>query len=265
MDDIKNISELKSAMDLLGNEQFIVNQKNPKYNNEIETRLASLKQVMNYFANSINSIINTFIPTGTVQAYAGDIDKIDIINGWLLCNGQQVSKELHSSLYNIIKDYYTPAGVTPATDKFYLPDLKGKAVMGFCNFKTPYKLAGAKVFNDGVKLGKLDGYFSHKLNEDEIPSHNHGVFEHTHLYFDYFKVNDAGRSMGDDRDSECDFVNNRDYPGIGEFLKHLKGKKAKDEFYSDTLKSQGSVDDSIGDEPHNNVQPSLVLNYIIKT
>ena len=94
---------------------------------------------------------------------------------------EQVSKELHSSLYNIIKDYYTPAGVTPATDKFYLPDLKGRAVMGFCNYKTPYKLTDAKAFKDGVKLGEPDGYFSHKLNEDEIPSHNHGVFEHAHL------------------------------------------------------------------------------------
>jgi microcystin-dependent protein len=265
MDDIKNISELKTAIDFLGNEQFIINQKNPKFNNEIETRLASLKQIMNYFATSINSIINTFIPIGTIQAYAGTIDKIDAIDGWLLCNGQQVSKKLHESLYNILKDTYTPKDAVPANDKFYLPNLKGRTVMGFCNFNSPYNIPAFKEFNGNITHGQYGGYFSHKLTEDEIPSHNHGVYEHSHLYFDYFKVNDAGRSMGGDSDSECDFINWREFPGLGQFIRHLKGLNARKEFYSDTLKSEGTVDDSVGDESHNNVQPSLVLNYIIKT
>jgi microcystin-dependent protein len=267
MDDLKKVSEFRFAYELSGDENFLINQKNPKIKNLIETKIASLKQIMDFFAKTINAVVDNHIPTGTIHAYAGEILKMDSIEGWLPCNGTQIPKKFYSKLYDVIGDMYKPDDL-PAynSDKFHLPNMKGMTIMGFCNFKKPYINESLKAIRQNIELAKTYGEFSHKLTEDEIPIHSHNPFNHVHKYFDFYRVFETQQSMGGDTDIKCDWVNNRDFPGVRDVVwRHLKDKKINDEFYSKTTEWGGNLGFIGNSLPHNNTQPSVVMNYIIKT
>jgi microcystin-dependent protein len=61
------------------------------------------------------------IPTGIILPFAGSI----LPNGWLICDGRSLSKTQYFSLYNTIGDVY---GST-ATE-FNIPDLRGRVILG---------------------------------------------------------------------------------------------------------------------------------------
>ena len=62
-------------------------------------------------------------PTGTVHAFAG----INAPNGWLLCNGQAVSRSSFSKLFSVISTRY---GGGNGSTTFNLPDLRDKFIEG---------------------------------------------------------------------------------------------------------------------------------------
>lgn len=268
MDDITKISELKSASKLEGSEYIVVNQEN--IDNIIETRIASIQQILKYFKNNIDDFLNLYVPAGTIQAYSGNIEYIDQIEGWLVCDGSQISKIEYNNLYSVIGAKYQPAGSKVESDKFYLPNLKGKLIMGFCNLKQPYTpntSPGDPPWKElPIDMGKTVGKYSHKLTRSETPSHSHIIQEHTHKFFDYFRYNDTwGKSALDNE------VWRRYIPkGKCEEAKqnvdlHLAGKQADLKYYDTTLLGNAGTLDSVGgDKYHSNVQPSIPMNYIIK-
>ena len=54
-------------------------------------------------------------PVGAVTCYAG----VTIPDGWLFCNGSEVSKEAYSALYSVIGNNY---GSASNPENFVLPD-----------------------------------------------------------------------------------------------------------------------------------------------
>lgn len=67
--------------------------------------------------------VNEFIcKTGTVISFAGSV----IPNGWLLCNGAEVSKTTYAELYAVIGDGYG----TASSGKFKLPNATDRVVQG---------------------------------------------------------------------------------------------------------------------------------------
>lgn len=66
----------------------------------------------------------TLTPVGTVQAYAGATAP----QGYLLCQGQAVSKSEYAELYLVIGDLYSKP--EDAEDIFRVPDLRDKFVQG---------------------------------------------------------------------------------------------------------------------------------------
>lgn len=66
----------------------------------------------------------TLTPVGTVQAYAGATAP----QGYLLCQGQAVSKSEYAELYLVIGDLYTKP--EDAEDIFRVPDLRGRVTQG---------------------------------------------------------------------------------------------------------------------------------------
>ncbi|WP_289079194.1 tail fiber protein [uncultured Thalassospira sp.] len=170
------------------------------------------------------------VPTGALLPFAGVVAP----SGYLICDGGEVSKELFADLYAVIGDAFGVAGV--GTD-FKLPDMRGRAPVG----------AG---LGDGLSdrvLGAFGGEEAHQLTVDEMPNHNHGGVTSTNGNHSHSAVGGS--------------------PSTGALIE-MSGQAY--------LRSQGSVSTSSsgahnhtisaqgGDQPHNNMQPFVVINYIIK-
>jgi microcystin-dependent protein len=170
------------------------------------------------------------VPTGAVLPFAGAVAP----SGYLICDGGEVSKELFADLYAVIGDAF---GVAAVGTDFKLPDMRGRAPVG----------AG---LGDGLSdrvLGAVGGEEAHQLTVDEMPNHNHGGVTSTNGNHSHSTVGGS--------------------PSTGALIE-MSGQAY--------LRSQGSVSTSSagahnhtisaqgGDQPHNNMQPFLVMNYIIK-
>ena len=89
-------------------------------------------------------ILPISVPVGTVVPYAGpveeDPEKASIRRlrlaqqGWLLCDGSEVSKTLWRELYELIQDTY---GKPSSADNFVLPDYRGAFLRGVSGDRNP--------------------------------------------------------------------------------------------------------------------------------
>lgn len=103
-------------------------------------------------------------PAGVIEIYAGAV----LPDGYLLCNGQDVSIADYAELYKAIGDMYNLApnwsGVTsaPPVGRFKIPDLRSRFVVGYNGDDADYNT-----------LGKAGGAKNVTLSVDQIPAHNH--------------------------------------------------------------------------------------------
>ena len=67
--------------------------------------------------------VTTLTPTGSVLAFAGSSAPA----GWMLCDGQPISRTTYSALFAVIGTTY---GVGDGASTFNLPDLRGRAIAG---------------------------------------------------------------------------------------------------------------------------------------
>lgn len=94
---------------------------------------------------------------GEIKMWAGDT----IPEGWLLCDGSEVSKTDYPYLYKAIGDLW---GVPNSSSNFKLPNLAGKVPVGYNSADT-----------DFAPVGHTDGEKTHTLTEDEMPKHRHSL------------------------------------------------------------------------------------------
>ena len=99
------------------------------------------------------------IPIGTIMQYAG----FTAPQGYLLCEGQALSKTDYAELYAIIGNYF---GGTET--EFYLPDLRERVPVGRNSAKTDYA------------LGETGGTATVTLTIEQMPSHTHIQNSHNH-------------------------------------------------------------------------------------
>lgn len=108
------------------------------------------------------------VPVGTLQPYLGLVPP----KGYLVCQGQLVSKITYSKLYEICGDTF---GVSTETH-FYLPDLRGKTLAGYDENDTAMntigKLLGQKTHTH-TSAAHTHTTGNHTLTIAEMPAHNH--------------------------------------------------------------------------------------------
>ena len=171
--------------------------------------------------------ISAILPTGTVMPFAGS----SAPTGFLFCDGREYSETgTYSNLFSVIGSFYTKNNETAG--HFRVPDLQGRVVAGRDNMSgtSADRLTTSSAANiDGVTLGATGGDEEHTLLSSES-----GLPDHTH-------PNGA-------RDGSSGDIENL-APNGGEFS------------------TSGSVTGGAQDASaaHNNVQPTIILNYIIKT
>lgn len=166
------------------------------------------------------------VPVGSVADYAGSTAP----DGWLLCYGQAVSRTTYADLYTAIGTTY---GVGDGSTTFNLPDLRGRVVAGKDDMggASADRLTDQSGGLDGDTLGDTGGAETHTLlsSESGVPAHTHG-----------FTDNDFGGSV----------------------YSSASGSSFGSSSQSDTTDANTPADAS---SAHNNVQPTIILNKIIKT
>lgn len=101
-------------------------------NFELLDRLFSMEnkgflELRREFKDALESLKEEICPVGTIQAFA--FNKIP--QGWLVCNGQSVSRVSYPKLYAVIGNTFTTGTSLNAHDLFKLPDLRGRFVRGW--------------------------------------------------------------------------------------------------------------------------------------
>ena len=148
-------------------------------------------------------------------------------SGWLECDGSAVSRSTYSVLFAAIG---TTWGSGDGVNTFNLPDLRGRAPIG----------RGTGSGLSARTLAQQVGAETHTLSEAEMPTHNHGITDPGHFHgaatqgSGYTATNGANGNRADFGNTTTNFTNI-------------------------------SINNAGSSNAHNNMQPSLVVLYIIKT
>ena len=172
-------------------------------------------------------------PAGMVSPYAGS----SAPTGWLMCDGSNVSRSTYATLFSAIG---TTHGSGDGSSTFGIPDIRGRVVAGRESSSTLLTTA-VNGDLDGGTLGDTGGSQSHTLTNSQLP-------EHTHLPLRTGEANNASGTS----------VEGLSRSGTGS-----AATTASD--YSGTAGEMVNPDRTAvtGGQAHNNVQPTIILNYII--
>lgn len=195
------------------------------------------------------------VPTGMVAPFAG----ADAPEGWLPCDGRAVSRTDYAALFAVLG---TVHGAGDGATTFALPDLRGRVAAGVDD------MGGTAAGRLTGRPGGVDGAETHTLAETEIAEHGHGAGTY------------AGRADGTTESGGAHTHNLSRRAGAGSGAASYQlttsgdGGSTREATASAGTHTHGfSAEFSVtgqsgttgGGEPHNNVQPTLVLNYIVKT
>jgi microcystin-dependent protein len=177
----------------------------------------------------LNSLDSAFalIPTATIVQYPSNT----VPAGYLSCNGAAVSRLAYATLFAAIGTSY---GAGDLSSTFNIPDLRGRTPLG----------SGQKSgFSNRIIGGSL-GEELHVLTEAELPTHNHTLTDpgHFHYWPDILNLASPGSSAG---------MLLRTDAGTEQYVAY---------------NATGATVDIVGDDAgHENMQPFLVTNFLIKT
>lgn len=145
-------------------------------------------------------------------------------NGWALCNGQSLSITQNTALFAILGTTYGGNGI----ETFALPNLQGRV---------PVHTGSLPPLD--FPMGQVGGEAAHTLIAAEMPVHTH--------------VANASTSKG-----------NTAAPAAAVWAADAAGVTA--EYQSgapNTTMAPTAIANAGGSQPHNNLQPYLVVNFII--
>ena len=145
--------------------------------------------------------------------------------GWALCNGALLTIAQNQALYSLLGTTYGGDGRT----NFALPNLCGRAVLG-------------SDINGSYRLGQATGDEAVRLQTNQLPAHDHGL-QATTTAGGTRVTNPAGRLFG---------------ANTAPALSIFGPPTPPINLPSDTNIAPGG-----GGQAHNNMQPFLVLNFVI--
>ena len=199
--------------------------------------------------NFATTITNALSPIGSVTAYALPTPPA----GWLLCDGSIYSASAYPTLSVGLGSTYGGNGTTT----FAVPNLKGRMPVGLDSSQTEFD-----------NRGKTGGFKTHTLTSAEIPAHSHpnsasftgtaGTTgndspDHTHnIGWDGIAAAAGGISVWGLQGSG----NNKATSGAS--ARHQHG------FTPAGTVAMTNANNTGGGGAHNNLQPYLVMNYIIR-
>lgn len=196
----------------------------------------ALAETVDAVASSVTALTNRVVTleavtpaqvgfTGEIRMYAGTTAP----SGWRICDGSTLNRTgSGAALFAVIGTTY---GVGNGSSTYNLPNFKGRVPVGLDAAQTEFNA-----------LGVSGGAKTHTLTEAQMPSHTHVQNPHTH-------VMQGNGALTDGSSGTAYVVQNGTFYG----------------FRTDQPDQTTAVNQATGGgQAHNNLQPYLTINYIIK-
>lgn len=190
-------------------------------------------------------------PTGTVLDFAGAVAPA----GWLLCDGSQISRTTYATLFAALSSgaiYGTGNGTTT----FHLPDCRGRTTAGKDDMggSAANRITSGGSGITGTTLGNSGGSETHTLTEAQLAVHTHIQTAHHHT--SGFSANGvSGRYGVTTGQPNSPYSEGDVQAGAGSQL----------DYGVDTSGSTATNNNAGSSNAHNNTQPTMIFNKIIKT
>ena len=234
---MSTIIQTINGTDVIANSRTDINNNFSSLNtNKIETSVIDTDTSLT--ANSDSKIasqkaIKTYVDTGgnpSALSYIMPVGAVLPYSGasapslFLLCDGSAVNRTTYATLFGVIGTTY---GTGNGSTTFNLPDLKGRVPVGKST-DTEFDV-----------LGETGGEKTHVLTVGELASHNHTALDSSGAYLD------TGGPTGSGGLVSSTVINGTGNSSNG----------------ATTAKFIGNTGSNTA---HNNLQPYITLNYIIK-
>lgn len=196
--------------------------------------------------NSITSSSSPLVPPGVIWPYGG----ISAPTGFLLCNGAAIDRTTFADLFAVLGTTY---GVGDGSTTFNIPNMNGRTPIGAGTYTDPVSGSVTRT------LGASSGAAAHQLVDAENGAHTHVQNAHAHGITDPGHAHNivalASPSGG------LDVVARIDASASASLGGYVASATTGISINNGTATNQNSGSGTA----HNNMQPYVVSNFIIKT
>jgi microcystin-dependent protein len=196
-------------------------------------------------------------PSGVIMPYAGTV----VPDGFLFADGSTKNRADYPELFNALGGGASPYGL-PSGTTFTLPDLRSRVPVGK-NSTGTFSILNGK-----------GGSETQSLTTAQLPAHSHTTPNHSHSFSATTSTNGnhnhaprvAVTYGGNAGQYRSVFATNAPFWSLADFNNVVSDAGNHNHTLSGTTGNSAPTTNNTGSgQAHNNLQPYITLNYIIKT